>query len=272
VHSWLFIANTYAWAANRGRRPLITSARNCKRQGWLHDGANRFAFRSSRRIVANSEQVGEYIVTHYGAPRARIRVIHNGIDVERFHPPAAPPAGPPLVVGVGRLVPQKDPELFVRAAAAVVATRPGTRFAFIGEGPLRPRLEEEIGRRGLGECFALPGETRDVAGALRSASLFWLTSAWEGLPNVVLEAMATGVPVIAADVGGTRELVRSGVEGHLVAAGDEGAFVRHTLAFLGDEEERRACGRRARQRALEFANERMVEAMRALYEEVLGSV
>jgi glycosyltransferase involved in cell wall biosynthesis len=269
VHAWLFIANTYAWLANRGTRPLITSARNCKRQGWLHDTVNRVAFRSSRRVVANSRQVRDYIETHYGAPAGRIRVVYNGIDVERFRPAEGGGGGPPLVVGVGRLVPQKDPELFVRLAAAVAAERPHTRFAFVGEGPLRPRVEQMIARFGLQDRFSLPGETRDVAGVLQQASLFWLTSAWEGLPNVVLEAMACGVPVVAADVGGTRELVRPEVDGYLVAPGDAGAFVRHTLGLLAEPDRRLAYARSARARALQFATTKMVEAMVRLYDEVL---
>jgi len=194
-------------------------------------------------------------------------VIHNGIDVERFHP-AESPVAPPLVVGIGRLVPQKDPELFVRAAARVAAALPEVRFTFVGEGPLRGRLEAAIAAHGLAGRFSLPGETRDVPAVLRQASLFWLTSAWEGLPNVVLEAMACGVPVIAADVGGTRELVRPGIEGQLVAAGDLEAFVRESLPLLSDRERHAAAARRARQRAEEFSTRAMVEAMTRLYDEV----
>lgn len=268
VHSWLFIANSYAWLANGGRRPLVTSARNCKRQGWPHDPLNRFAFRRSHRIVANSAQVRDYIVQHYGAPAERIAVIRNGIDVDRFHPAAEAPAAP-LVVGIGRLVPQKDPLLFLRAAAGLAREVPTARFVFVGEGPLRPALEAEIGRLGLGDRVALPGETRDIPGVLRRASLFWLTSAWEGLPNVVMEAMASGVPVVAADVGGTNELLRDGVEGHLVAAGDAGDFVRRSQALLADEVLRGRMARRARERALEFSTAAMVSAMTRLYGEVL---
>ena len=269
VHAWLFIANSYAWMANRGAKPLITSARNCKRQGWLHDTANRFAFRASRRIVANSSEVQRYIESEYGAPPSRVVVIRNGIDVERFHP-AESPGAPPLVVGVGRLVPQKDPELFVRAAAGLAEKLPDVRFAFIGEGPLRAAVESAVQRSGLSSRFSLPGETRDVPGILRQASLFWLTSAWEGLPNVVLEALACGVPVIAADVGGTAELVRPGVEGQLVAAGDAAAFVRESLPLLVDRGRHAAYASRARARAEEFSTAKMVEAMIRLYEEQVG--
>jgi glycosyltransferase involved in cell wall biosynthesis len=269
VHAWLFIANSYAWLANRGRRPLITSARNCKRQGWLHDRLNRRAFRRSERIVANSHQVKDYIEHHYGAPAERITVIHNGIDVERFRPAGEGAPAETRIVGIGRLVPQKDPELFLRAASMLAAERPDIRFAFVGEGPLRPRLEAEVARLGLGDRISLPGETRDVAGVLRGASLFWLTSAWEGLPNVVMEAMACGVPVIAADVGGTRELVRPGIEGHLVAAGDAAALVRHSRDVLGDPARLALFARRARERALEFSTANMVQALLHLYSDSL---
>jgi len=269
VHAWLFIANSYAWLANCGRRPLITSARNCKRQGGLHDFLNRFAFRGSKRVVANSRQVKQYIESNYGAPADRIDVICNGVDVDRFCPGEG--ASAPLVVGIGRLVPQKDPELFVRVAARVAERLPEVRFAFVGEGPLRALVEAAIVQHGLSARFSLPGETRDVAAVLQRATLFWLTSHWEGLPNVVLEALACGVPVVAADVGGTRELVRSGVEGELVADGDVDAFVRHSVELLADGTRRASYGARARERALEFSTQRMVERMVGLYEQVGAS-
>src|SRR5262249_40277341 len=97
VHAWLYIANAVAWSAGllRRGRPLITSARNCKVQGRISQVANLLAFRGSRAIVANSQEVARYIVRHYRAPHERIRIVYNGIDTERFHPPSAAPDEPP---------------------------------------------------------------------------------------------------------------------------------------------------------------------------------
>jgi glycosyltransferase involved in cell wall biosynthesis len=272
VHAWLFIANSFAWAASRGgRRALVTSARNCKRQGRVLDLVNRQAFQSSAAIVVNSENVGTYIAEHYAAPRERLRVIYNGIDTERFCPlsPAAPATaslGP--IVTVGRLVAQKNHELFLRAAQQLASEIPGLRFVIVGDGPLRAALAAQAGRLGIADQVVFAGERADVSELLRGASLFWLTSRWEGLPNVVLEALASGVPVVATDVGGTRELVRSGVDGFVVSNEDCDGFVRHSRELLGDAALRQRFRAAARARAHEFSVGQMVGAFARLYEEV----
>ncbi len=272
IHSWLFIANTYAWAARWGGvgAPLITSARNCKSQGWGHHLANVAAFRASARIVVNSALVGDYIARHYRAARRRIDVIYNGIDTQRFRPPTVRAVQPPTVVTVGRLVSQKNPLLFVEAAAQVRQAMPEARFIVVGDGPLRQVMSEQARALGLGDALELAGERRDVERVLSRADAFWLTSSWEGLPNVVLEAMACGVPVVAADVGGTRELLTSGREGFLARPYHVEDFVRYGLTLLRDRELRLAMGAAARRRAEQFSLGRMVEGTQAVYDSVLG--
>ncbi|GIW39866.1 MAG: hypothetical protein KatS3mg076_0443 [Candidatus Binatia bacterium] len=267
VHSWLYLGNAYAFLAVAGRKeiPLVTSARNCKRQGGAVDVLNRLAFRRSRAIVANSRLVADYVSRAYGAPRERVVVVYNGVDLGEFGARAGD-GREGLVVGMGRLVRQKNPDLFVDAAARLSGRAPDASFVFFGEGPLRRSLEKKVGELGLGRRVSLPGITKDVPGVLARASLFWLTSEWEGLPNVVLEAMASGVPPIATDVGGTRELFRSGREGFLVAPGDVSGFVDYSSALLSDAACWRAFSSRARERAARFSKERMLESMRALYE------
>jgi glycosyltransferase involved in cell wall biosynthesis len=269
VHAWLFIANAYAWAANRGSgRPLLTSARNCKRQGRVLDWLNRRAFAASDRVVANSQEVAHYIAREYGAPAERTTVIYNAIDTERFHPTDDAAGDELCVVMVGRLVPQKNPGLFVSAAAVVRQRVPNVRFVLIGDGPMRPWVEHEVAVAGLRDRCVVTGERHDVPELLRQADLFWLTSNWEGLPNVVLEAMASGLPVVVTDVGGARELVRSGEEGFLVQAGDQMALVEHSVALLSDAERRRHFARAARARAETFAPALMIGAMQDLYGQV----
>jgi glycosyltransferase involved in cell wall biosynthesis len=271
VHAWLFIANAYAWLANRGsRRPLITSARNCKRQGRVLDWLNQRAFAASSAIVANSHEVARYIAREYRAPTERIRVIYNGIDTDRFRPASDGPSGGRRVVMIGRLVPQKNPALFVRAAAALRRQIPDVCFTWIGDGPLRERTTAECAAAGLSDCCELTGERHDVPELLRAADLFWLTSDWEGLPNVVLEAMASGLPVVATDVGGTRELVHDGKTGFLVAMGDSAALVARSAALLRNSEQRRRCAAAARARAEEFSVPHMIGAMRQLYADTAG--
>jgi glycosyltransferase involved in cell wall biosynthesis len=270
VHSWLYLANAALAGARLTARvpPMITSARNCKVQSSVNWLANVLAFRCSRAIVANSQDVATYIVRHYGAPRARIRVIPNAIDVERFHP-AAERNGVGPIVTAGRLVTQKNHALFLRAAAQLAREMPEVRFVIVGDGPLRPMLEREALAAGIADRVRFAGERGDVEAILRTASLFWLTSRWEGMPNVVLEAMASGVPVVATDVGGTREIIRSGRDGFIVPA-DGSAFVSHSRTLLSDVSLRQRMAAAARERAEEFSVRRMVEALAQVYDVTAG--
>ena len=273
VHSWLYIANAVTWAATIGApaRPLLTSARNCKMQGRLSRLANTLAFRASQGIVANSRDVAAYIERHYRAPAARIQVVYNGVDVERFRPlqpVPRTPAGP--IVSIGRLVDQKNHALFLDAAARLVQTLPDARFIIVGDGPLRSRLEAQARDRSIADRVTFTGERLDVDELLRGAALFWLTSRWEGMPNVVLEALASGVPVVAADVGGVRELIRAGIDGFVVRPDDAHAFVEPSMALLTDATRWARCAAAARQRAEAFATPRMVDAMAAVYAHALG--
>jgi glycosyltransferase involved in cell wall biosynthesis len=270
AHAWLFIANAYAWLATRGGPALVTSARNCKRSGRLLDALNTRAFRASGAIIANSEQVRHYIEREYGAPTARIAVVRNAIDLSRFQPRGAGDAARgPHVVMVGRLVTQKNPLLFVAAAAALRARLPQVTFTLVGDGPLRGEVEAAVRAAKLEGVVRLAGEQRDVSEMLRQSDLFWLTSDWEGLPNAVIEALASGLPVVATDVGGTAELVTAGVEGELVAAGDRAALVERSLAILTDPVRHAAMRRAARQRAEAFGLTRMVADTEAAYAQAL---
>lgn len=271
VHAWLYIANALAWSATRlmKRRTLVTSARNCKVQSRVSQVANCLAFRGSRAIVVNSHDVANYIVRHYRAPRDRIRVVYNGIDIDRFHPVGVAGEAPGPIVTVGRLVGQKNHDLFLRAAAALAQQATAVRFTLVGDGPLRATLEATAHSLGIGERVEFLGERGDIENVLRGASQFWLTSRWEGMPNVVLEAMASGVPVLATDVGGVRELIRDGVDGFVLPADDAVGFARQAHLLLGDHVRLAAFKAAARARAELFATPRMVEALACLYEEVL---
>jgi glycosyltransferase involved in cell wall biosynthesis len=267
VHSWLFIANTYAWMASMmgARVPLVTSARNCKSQGLVHHMGNVAAFRSSRRIIVNSERVREYIARRYAAPRQRMTLVYNGVDLERFRR-REPRSEPVLtVMTAGRFVAQKNPWLFFEAAKRLHRELPNVRFVMLGDGPLKGAIEERARAEGMWECLALPGERTDIESWLSRSDVFWLTSDWEGLPNVILESMACGVPVVATDVGGTRELFRNGVEGFLVKPGEAAEFSRRGEELLRDHGMRMQMGKAARERAEQFSLDRMVSDMERVY-------
>jgi sugar transferase (PEP-CTERM/EpsH1 system associated) len=235
--------------------------------------------------TAVSKDLERYLVERIGVPRERISQIYNGVDVTRFH--SARPAHAAqaasgsssrrgLRIGaVGRLQPVKDQLTLVHAYAEALRIDSGalgeSSLVIAGEGPLRAEIESEIRRLGIGHRVELMGQRDDVADVLRSLDLFVLPSRDEGISNTLLEAMATGLPVIATRVGGNPELVSEGRQGRLVTAGDAQALAHGLLFYARDADMRRSHGRAARKRAQdEFSLKTMVNAYVALYDRLLG--
>jgi glycosyltransferase involved in cell wall biosynthesis len=273
VHAFLFIGSAYAYLATRLARgiALVTSARNCK----LEPSAVRRAvlgraFRTSDAVICNSAEMGEFAVRNYGAPVDRIEVVYNGVDTDRFSGVEADTDR--RVVGtIGRIEKQKNLEMFLAAAGEVLDRYPEARFEIVGEGSLRPQLESLATARGLGDAVTFRGTTADVPGFLGSLGQFWLTSDWEGTPNVVLEAMAAGLPVVATRVGGTPEVVDNGRTGLLVAAGAAGDCANAACSLWKQPERAAEISRAARSAAEQrFSLKAMIESTIAVYNRVLG--
>lgn len=274
VHAFLFLASGYAYLATRGLRRvrLVTSARNCKPEpNVVRRAVLKAAFRASKRVLCNSREMARYAASYYGAPPDRTRVVLNGVDTARFRRPRPPHDG--LRIGtVGRVEKQKNLRVFLDAAEIVLASRPDARFEIVGDGSLRPAFADEVQRRGLAYAVTLPGTRADIPGFFAGLDQFWLTSDWEGTPNVVLEAMAAGLPVIATGVGGTPEVLDDGVTGVLVEAGDVVGIARASLGLASDPVAAQAMGRCAAKAADErFSIAAMVRATADLYEEALGA-
>ena len=168
----------------------------------------------------------------------RCEVISGGVDPARFNGHAGP-TDLDLVL-VARLVPIKAVDLFLRAVSGVARRLPSVRAAIVGEGPLRPSLEQLARELGLAERVQFAGQQADVAGWLRRARLFVLTSESEGLPLSVMEAMSCALPVVAPRVGELPELVEDGVNGFLVRERSPEAFAEKILALLSEPERRAA--------------------------------
>jgi glycosyltransferase involved in cell wall biosynthesis len=191
-------------------------------------------------IVAVSEGVARDLSEATGLPLAKIRVIYNPvITADLIAAGARTPAhpwltdgGPPVVLGVGRLTRAKDFESLVRAFARVRQQRPA-RLLILGEGEERTTLEALVRELDLGSDVELPGFVAGAQACMAHAAVFVLSSAWEGLPTVLIEALAAGTTVVATDCpSGPREILRGGELGRLVPPGDVEALAQGILAAL----------------------------------------
>jgi len=238
------------------------------------------------RYVTVSQDLAGYLVKPVGIAADRIQQIYNGVDAMRFHPPASgrePIPGCPftdpelLLVGtVGRMQAVKDQLNLVRAFIAALQARPGLRarlrLVMAGDGPLRAQAAAELAAAGLAELAWLPGDRDDVALWMRGMDCFVLPSLAEGISNTILEAMSSGLPVIATAVGGNVELVQGGVTGWLVPAGQPLALADRLVQMAEDTALRHRMGRAARaETERRFALPVMVDAYMSMYDELMSS-
>lgn len=181
----------------------------------------------------------------------------NGVDATRFHPQPAGgalraalgiPAGAPLVGCVGRLSPEKGPEVLVRAALLMRRARPDVHVVFIGDGPMAPALARSAAQLGVADAVHFAGPREDLPALLAELDLVVSPSHTEAMPLALLEAMACARPVVATHTGGVPELVENGHTGLLVAPADFDGLAQACLVLLADEPRRRAMGAAGRER------------------------
>ncbi|MGB5833872.1 MAG: glycosyltransferase, partial [Thiohalocapsa sp.] len=218
---------------------------------WMRYAPIRRLYPAIDQIVAVSSGVAEDTVSIAGYPRARISVIRNPvITPELLRDAALPCPHPwlseerdrqiPVIVGAGRLQRQKDFPTLLRAFALLKRTRP-CRLMLLGDGRSRSALDALIARLGIGPDVDLPGFQQNLYPFLAKADLFALSSAWEGSPNVLTEAMALGTPVVATDCpSGPREILDGGRFGPLVPIGNEAELAIAMAQTLDDPLPRQA--------------------------------
>lgn len=236
------------------------------------------------RHVALSQDLAGYLTDRVGIAPVRVRQIYNGVDVRRFHPSADGPLpiyGCPfsapdhwLVGTVGRMQTVKHQTLLARAFVLALREQPALRarlrLVMVGDGPLRAQAQALLGEAGLADLAWLPGERSDMPTVMRGLHAFVLPSLAEGVSNTILEAMATGLPVLATAVGGNAELVQHGQTG-LVVPSDDVAAMAQALCKLAQQPQQ-AAGMGAAGRAAvdaRFSLQAMVAAYHALYVEHL---
>ncbi|MCD6679532.1 MAG: glycosyltransferase [Burkholderiaceae bacterium] len=233
---------------------------------WLNYALVPSLYRTADGICTVSRAASKDLVRFAGLPAARVSTIYNPFDLDRITRLADEPLGdpwlepgkPPIVLAVGRLAEEKDFPTLIRAFARLRSKRP-LRLLILGEGALRPMLEELIARCKLtADDVRMPGFVQNPFAYLARCSVFVLSSRWEGLPGVLIEALACGAPVVSTDCpSGPHEILEGGRWGSLVAVGDPDALAGAIAATLDTPRDRLPDVRR---RAQDFEQERAVAA------------
>jgi len=272
------------FAARRLRIAVIAVSRGFtgeNRRVRLYESLDRFVLRWMDRVVCVSQGQAEKI-HRAGVAAHKTTVIRNSVDAGQFLHPQPDYADrlrnlfshpPELIVGAaGRLSPEKGFEVLVQAAAEVVRANRSVGFVLFGDGPLADPLKQRIEASGLRDRFVLAGFHADYRRYLPHFDLLVLPSFTEGLPNVVLEALAAAVPVVATAVGGTPEVLDDGVSGHLVPPRDPGRLADRIGDLLADDARRRQMGTCGRERVAEdFSFAAQARAYRQLFHRLIPS-
>ena len=244
--------------------------------------ANRWLLKPTDRVSAVGRFVKQALIDNEGIAENRVEVVYNGIDPDAF-PPAddasrAEARGligveddTPLVMQVARFHPVKDHALSVRAFARVVKDIPDARLCLVGDGAERPATEALAAELGIHDHVLFLGARNDVDKLLPGADVFLLSSLSEGVSVTLLESMATGLPIVATDVGGNPEVVNHNETGLLSPRGDDKALEENLITLLNAPDKRRMFGRAGRSRLLEiFTQDRMHRQYADLYRRMLG--
>ncbi len=240
----------------------------------IRRGVTRVALGNRRTTwVAVSKAVKESMAGLVWLPQEAVRVLWNGVDLERFRPAATTSGDGVPVIGVAaRLVPLKGLEYLIEALAILHRRGIECKLRIAGGGPVRETLAALAQSMGLSDRVALLGELRNIEDFYRSIDVLALPSLSEGLPLSVLEAMATGLPVVSTRVSGIPEAVLNGVSGTLVPPRDAPALADALEPLLRSKAMRERMGHAGRRRAeAEFSLERAAERIAILYREVAPS-
>lgn len=283
VHAHLPLAGVVGRLAGRlAGVPVVYTEHNLQERyhPWTRR-LNAWTWRLQDRVIAVSDEVAQSIDRHLGS-RVPVDVVLNGIAVERFRPdPEArrrvrrelgiPPDVPVVVGTVAVFRSQKRLDVWLRVAAELHSAGSPARFLLVGDGPLRRKLEATAEELGIAEVVTWTGLCSDVRPYLAAMDVYLMSSAFEGLPLALLEAMAMELPVAATAVGGIPEVVVEGETGHLVAPEHPLRLATPVTALLEDEPRRRRFGRagRARVEGL-FGTARMAQEIEAIYNQVLA--
>jgi len=290
VHGYLFGAEIATRLAGRlaGTQVVIGSERNANRKIKM---SNRWAYRLTQKyvdaIIANSNAGAESNRNVFGLPVSQYRVVHNGVDTDRFKPgngremraQLGVPASSPVIGAFANFKRQKNHGMLYRAFRLVLDSLPETRLLLIGDAPVdsrgqldgyRGQLDRLVDDLGIRDRCIFLGHRNATESLYPVCDITALSSFHEGTPNVLLESMACGVPVIATNVCDNEEIVRDGSVGYLVDVGDDVMMAKRMVSMLSDVAHRQEMGRDARCWVMqEFSVERLAQKMESVYCELL---
>lgn len=252
------------WGNLLGRASRVPGIVSGARNGAVHF-LEKFTYRLSTRIICNSQADRNTLVLNLSLDPDRITVIHNAVDTDHFAPDLSQIDEHPTAVFVGRMVEQKDPLGLLDAFRSVTKDVPDARLVMIGNGHLKEPSMEYVRANGLEKNVTILPGTSDIREHVRGDRIFVLPSRYEGSPNVIIEAMSMGLPVVATAVGGVPDLVVDGETGFLVDPSDPRMLVRCLFRLFTDGGLRKEMGRKARERVLKFHS---MENMARLTEKV----
>jgi glycosyltransferase involved in cell wall biosynthesis len=277
VHAHLgYSAILVPLAARLAGRPVVATLhlspqRHAKRREWLKERLSvRIPARLGRLVLVSQYAFDEYARAH-GPARSTWRMIPNGVNLDRYTVAKGRKANAqPVWAVVAALRPDKNHGELIRAWSQVVVVHPGATLLIVGDGPSREDIEHTMSEAGLNGSVQLLGRREDVPEILASVDGVVSASVDEALPTALIEAGACGLPVVAADAGGTREIVRDGVTGRLVPKRDVPALTSALLGTIADAGKAASYGRAGRTAAEDkYSMTRWTENLRALYAEVM---
>jgi glycosyltransferase involved in cell wall biosynthesis len=268
----IIIHTVHGWGHHSRQRRLVRS---------VYIALEKLSLRVTDRLIAVSPRnIEKGLEDGIGRPEDYV-LIRSGIELERFgHPQICRddmrhalgiPAHVPVVGTVTRFSSQKAPLDFVRSASLIARQAPQTWFVMVGDGPLRSQVEALVAEQGLSGRLILTGLRRDIPELMTTFDVFTLSSLWEGLPRVLPQAMATGLPVVATAIDGNAEAVTDGVNGYLVSPGDPGALAQAVVDLLRELALAARMGKAGRERVGEFGAHTMVAQIEQLYDELLAA-
>ena len=282
VHGWDMHTNPYAAVA--GRLAGIPLRFGSMRLNYELLADNKFVrwigYRGLDFLIANSARAAEQ-VRQLRLTRALVRVVPNGVRIphqvrqeerSRLKSELGVSDTHLLLGSIGRMDSNKNHTMLLHIFAALTEKWPALRLVIIGDGPLKSRLAAMAEELGIAQKICLPGSIPQAARYLQAMDVFCLTSHTEGMPNVVMEAAAAGVPVVSTTCGGSVELIECGVTGFLVAPNDIATMVKRVDLLLADAEQRHSMGQAGREKICRaFSVQAMVTRMTRVYEEALAT-